>query len=134
MFRRNSVVLVLLVLALLPTSAPAAGSSKKSMPVGTLTERERALHLLNRLTFGPRPGDVDKVMSMGVERWIEQQLQPDSIPDAGVDARLAAFRTIRMSPKDMANAFPPQGVINLVAQGKAPMPADRNEYGLYEVL
>jgi hypothetical protein len=39
-------------------------------------DQRRALHALNRLTFGPRPGDVQQVMAMGVDQWIDLQLHP----------------------------------------------------------
>ncbi|PYQ61573.1 MAG: hypothetical protein DMF58_04440, partial [Acidobacteria bacterium] len=55
---------------------------------GASSDRQRALHALNRLSFGPRPGEVDEVLQEGVDVWIEQQLHPDSIPDRAVDARL----------------------------------------------
>ena len=54
-----------------------------------MDERERAIHALNRLTFGPRPGDVDRVLAMGVDRWIDQQLAPEKIDDRVLEARLA---------------------------------------------
>ena len=41
-----------------------------------LTEKQAALHLLNRFTFGPRPGDVDKLVYMGLENWLEQRDVP----------------------------------------------------------
>lgn len=44
-----------------------------------LTERERAAHVLNRMAFGPRPGQVDQVMKMGIENWMRDQLNPESI-------------------------------------------------------
>jgi uncharacterized protein (DUF1800 family) len=51
------------------------------------TKEEQALHVLNRLTFGPRPGDVDRVLRIGIDRWIDQQLHPENIEDrAGVAA------------------------------------------------
>ena len=46
-----------------------------------LSERERAIHVLNRLAFGPRPGDVDRVAAMGVDRWIERQLHPERVAE-----------------------------------------------------
>src|SRR5215472_9740909 len=49
---------------------------------GQLTESERVAHVLSRLTFGARPGDVQRVSSIGVDRWIDQQLHPESIPDS----------------------------------------------------
>jgi len=60
-----------------------------------LTDRQRAEHALNRLGFGPRPGDVDRVMAEGVDKWIEKQLHPERIDDAAVAARLASFETLK---------------------------------------
>ena len=123
----------ILPMLLLLGSSSVLFAGKKADP-RSWTERERALHVLNRLTFGFRPGDLERVMSVGVDKWIEQQLQPDSIPDSALDAHLAPLHTIRMAPEDMVAAFPSQAWINQVAQGKAPMPSERNEYSLYEVL
>src|SRR3954463_11704339 len=61
-----------------------------------LTDRQRALHALNRLAFGPRPGDVDAVMKNGVNTWIEQQLHPEAILDRAVEARVASLPTMTM--------------------------------------
>ena len=64
---------------------------------GKLTERERAIHALDRLGFGARPGDVDRVLQTGVDVWINQQLHPEDIPDRAVDARLQQYPTLAMS-------------------------------------
>lgn len=45
-------------------------------------------HVLNRLAFGARPGDVEHIQRIGTERWIEQQLHPERIDDGAVEARL----------------------------------------------
>jgi uncharacterized protein (DUF1800 family) len=70
-----------------------------------LTERERALHVLNRLAFGPRPGDVDRVAAMGTASWIERQLHPTRIADAAVDARLSELPTLAMSSAALVQQF-----------------------------
>src|SRR5688500_15615283 len=63
-----------------------------------LTAREQAHHVLNRLAFGPRPGDVERVVAMGVDRWIDQQLRPDGVPDREADRLVAeAFPAMRQS-------------------------------------
>ena len=80
-FCRRSLVLLLTVSALIPASFFAYAKEKKSKPVNAavaasqMDESKRALHALNRLTFGPRPGDLEKVQAMGVNNWIEQQRQ-----------------------------------------------------------
>jgi len=68
-------------------------------------ERQRALHALNRLAFGPRPGDVERVVAMGVDRWIDQQLHPERIPDAQVEAKLASFEILSMSDDELYENF-----------------------------
>ncbi|HKO57530.1 MAG TPA: DUF1800 domain-containing protein [Thermoanaerobaculia bacterium] len=70
-----------------------------------LTERQRAQHALNRLAFGARPGDVDRVLQLGVDKWIEQQLHPERIDDAAVEARLRPYATLRYSDADMVSEF-----------------------------
>jgi uncharacterized protein (DUF1800 family) len=91
----------------------------------SLTETQRALHALNRLTFGPRPGDVQGVLNKGVDAWIEDQLHPESIDDSGLNARVGPFATTRMNAKQLAQAFPSDGVLRQVIAGKRPMPEDR---------
>src|SRR3954462_14518882 len=83
-----------------------------------LDEHQRAIHALNRLTFGPRPGEVDRVAGMGVEKWIDQQLNPNKIDDSALEARLEQFRTLKMQPKEMLANFPPPQLLKQVAEGK----------------
>jgi Protein of unknown function (DUF1800) len=86
----------------------SADSSKtiKGLPAQDLTEDEAILHALNRLAFGPKPGDLERVKEMGLQKWIERQLQPDSINDAALDTRLDRFSTLRMSSSKLLDEFP----------------------------
>jgi uncharacterized protein (DUF1800 family) len=70
-----------------------------------LTKRERAIHALNRLGFGPRPGDVERVLAMGVDTWAEQQLSPDRIPDLTVGNRLKGLPTVLLSTAELFDQF-----------------------------
>jgi uncharacterized protein (DUF1800 family) len=72
---------------------------------GLASETPKAIHALNRLSFGARPGDVDRIRQMGVDRWIEQQLRPASIADTAVESRLARFDTLTMSNAEMMETF-----------------------------
>src|SRR5215831_8394208 len=67
--------------------SPAAGSE--------LTHDEQVRQALNRLTFGPRPGDAAAVAAMGVDRWIDLQLTPSRIPDDAAEDLLARMETQR---------------------------------------
>jgi uncharacterized protein (DUF1800 family) len=69
----------------------------KGLPITELSADEAILHALNRLAYGPRPGDVERVRQMGLAKWIEQQLNPSAIDDRAVEARLEQFPTLRMS-------------------------------------
>jgi uncharacterized protein (DUF1800 family) len=111
------------------TPKPAA----KPDPLVPLTDRERALQLLDRFTFGPRPGDVDAVLALGADKWFEQQLNPDAIKDPALDRRLADFPTLAMTPEQALTVFPDRGAIQQVADGKKPMPADPLLAAMYEV-
>src|ERR1700732_1047381 len=98
--RRQTVLLVIVLTLGLAVSLQFAiaknEKNKKDSAAVQVDEQKRALHALNRLAFGPRPGDVERVTAMGVDKWIDQQLHPDKIDDHALDARLAPFRTLRM--------------------------------------
>ncbi len=96
-------------------------------------EQKRAVHALNRLTFGPRPGDAQQVMAMGVDRWIDLQLHPDKISDNAVEARLAPLRTLHMSSKELLENFPDNQIIRQVVDGKRSMPSDPARRAIYQV-
>jgi uncharacterized protein (DUF1800 family) len=106
----------------------------KTTKAAALSDHDRALHALSRLTFGPRPGDIEKVIAMGVDNWLEQQLNPAQIPNGALDGRLGGYRTLRMPPRDLAQAFPTGQMIREAAEKKRPMPSDPIQFGLWEVL
>jgi uncharacterized protein (DUF1800 family) len=89
--------------AVRPGKAPSWAGK---LPITELSEDEAVLHALNRLAFGPRPGDIERVKKMGLEKWIEQQLYPESLNDAAVQARLARYPTLAMSSEELMDKFP----------------------------
>ncbi|HEX7139234.1 MAG TPA: DUF1800 domain-containing protein [Vicinamibacterales bacterium] len=62
-------------------------------------------HVLNRITFGPRDGDVERVQAKGVQRYIEEQLRPDRIPDPAMASRLDGLKSVTMSTREIASAY-----------------------------
>jgi uncharacterized protein (DUF1800 family) len=62
-------------------------------------------HALNRLAFGPRPGDVARVRETGLRRWIEQQLHPEGIPNQALETRLARFDTLHLDAATIARDY-----------------------------
>jgi uncharacterized protein (DUF1800 family) len=106
---------------------------KRTPPAARLTEQQRALHALNRLTFGPRPGDLQKVMNTDVNDWIEQQLHPEEISDTVLGGKLGPFRTLRMSTRDLIETFPNNNLVKQAAEGKIALPTDSLKRSIYEV-
>ena len=86
----------------------------------TSHERARAEHALDRLAFGARPGEVERVMQLGVDRWIDEQLHPERIADRAVVSRIARYeKPIAMPPRDERQQLRRAGrqaVANLSAQ------------------
>jgi uncharacterized protein (DUF1800 family) len=80
---------------------------KGKLPITELTEDEATLHALNRLGYGPRPGDVERIEKTGLETWIDEQLNPDSIDDSALDRRLEKYPTLAMSSQELLEEFPP---------------------------
>jgi uncharacterized protein (DUF1800 family) len=118
----------------LACAVPQLLAKKKEVPApSSPAEQKRAVHALNRLTFGPRPGDVQRVTTMGVDAWIEQQLHPGKINDAALEARLAPLRTLRMSPREVAEDFPDGGLVKQVMDGKKSMPSDPAKRAVFQV-
>ena len=127
------VALLLLCLSL-ACAVPQLLAGKKDRPAESASnEQKRAVHALNRLTFGPRPGDVQQVMAMGVDRWIDLQLHPEKIADNDVDVHLASLHTLRMSTKEILEDFPDGQMVKQVADGKHAMPSDPARRAVYQV-
>ena len=87
------------------TSATSSGALQ-GLPITDLKESEAILHALNRLTYGPRPGDMEAVRQMGLAKWIDLQLNPDSIDDSAMQARLEKYPTLKMSSAKLYSEFP----------------------------
>src|SRR5215475_13415457 len=121
--------LILLGLILLASAVFLAAGDKKSKTkdiqasanataATSMPDDKKIVHALNRLTFGVRPGDVERVRAIGLDKWFEQQLHPETISDSAMDARLAPFRTLKMSTREMVSAFPPPQVLRAVENGR----------------
>ena len=99
MFIRFLAVGSLIVLAAATGSLGADAS--RTVP----SDGRAVAHALNRLTFGPRPGDVARVQAVGLQSWIEQQLSPSRISDTSLEARLARLTTLGLDSKTLAREF-----------------------------
>ena len=105
----------------------------KAAAAGPLTPRERALQLLDRFTFGPRPGEVERVLVQGVDAWLDSQLKPEALPDAELDKRLHEYPTLTMAADQALKTFPDNGTLYAAADGRLPYPTDPQLAAVYEV-
>ncbi|HEY6384375.1 MAG TPA: DUF1800 family protein [Candidatus Acidoferrum sp.] len=98
------------LLAAMPPSAkdkkPKQDPALKNLPISELSADEAILHALNRLAYGPRPGDVERVRQMGLAKWIDQQLNPNSMDDKALEARLEDYPTLKMSSEKLIAEYP----------------------------
>jgi uncharacterized protein (DUF1800 family) len=130
--RKNALILVMCLLGLLSANL-ALGKKKEHGSLATQMEQSKmALHALNRLTFGARPGDLERITTMGLDKWIDQQLHPERINDSALEARLSPFRTLRMDTRQIVENFPPPQLIKAVANGKQSLPSDPFKRAVYQ--
>ncbi|MDX6557726.1 MAG: hypothetical protein QOF72_775, partial [Blastocatellia bacterium] len=119
-----------LSIAALLGSTFALGIAAQSMKTGAsksaakLSEDQRILHVLNRLGFGARPGDVERVKAMGIDNYIAQQLRPEKIDDAASEAKLQNLETLRMSTAELYEKYPQPGQLLKQLQKRGALPAD----------
>src|ERR1700693_906377 len=85
---------------------PKSDPALKGLPITELSPEEAIFHALNRLAYGPRPGDVERVRQMGLAKWIDQQLTPNSIDDKALNARLENLPTLSMSAAQLIEEYP----------------------------
>ena len=74
----------------------------------SLAEDEKIVHLLNRITFGLRPGDIEKVREMGIKKFLDEQFHPEGIDDSALEAKLAALPTLTMDTEKLLDEFKEQ--------------------------
>ncbi len=97
------------------------------------TERQAAARLLDRFTFGAKPGQIEEVVNMGIDHWFEQQLD-GQITDTGVDNRLSNYKTLSLNNETIVNTYMNGGQIvrfaikNGLIEKDSSLKADKSEY------
>lgn len=103
-----------MMLAMCSPISILANDTKKTK---SLTEDQKILHVLNRLGFGARPGDVERVKAVGIDKYIEQQLNPSAISDAVAEAKVKNLGVLQMSNEELFAKYPnPAAVLQVVAR------------------
>ena len=124
---RKLTALVSLVALVATTFAAVAGQSMKASSTAKatrLSEEQRILHVLNRLGFGARPGDVERVKAMGLNKYIDLQLNPDKIDDSASEARLQNLESLRMTTAQLYERYPQPGQLLQQLQRRGQLPSE----------
>lgn len=133
--KRNRAVAAFCVLALTPVLVFGAKKLKKIKPGANppqyvafsklLPADDQHHHALDRLTFGPRPGDFEQLQQIGFDKWLDRELHPEKVPENPVlKERLRPLESLRLSIHDTYVHYPPPQMILAVARGRAPLPDD----------
>ena len=118
-------VAVSLLLALAATQPLVSGQKRTKSQ--DLTAEQRIVHVLNRLGFGARPGDVERVKSMGLETYINQQLNPEKIADTVAENKLRDLSVLNMTTAELYEKYPQPGQLLRQLQARGALPADLAE-------
>jgi uncharacterized protein (DUF1800 family) len=107
-------------------------AAQKSTKTRALSQEQRIVHVLNRLGFGARPGDVERVKAMGLERYINQQLNPEKVADTVAENKIKDLTVLNMPAAELYAKYPQPGQLlrQLKARGMLPEaaePARNNE-------
>jgi uncharacterized protein (DUF1800 family) len=97
--------MVLALAGLMATATAAGGAESSGSAVPAKPDDRTLVHALNRLGFGPAPGDLDRVRRVGLQNYIDQQLHPERIADTALQARLAGFETLTLSTQQLAEKY-----------------------------
>ena len=95
-----------------------AKSSQSAQQTKRLSEEQKAIHLLDRISFGARPGDIEQLLKLGWGKYLDAQLHPERIPDQAVDEKLKNIESIHLSNAELARYYPPPQVIQQALKSK----------------
>jgi uncharacterized protein (DUF1800 family) len=91
-----------LIAALVAVAGPVISAQPAT---SARTDDKTVVHVLNRLGFGPSPRDIERIRDLGVGKYIDEQLRPESLPDSPMAARLSGFDTLAMSSRELAARY-----------------------------
>jgi len=99
----RNLVRITCVVALIQLTGVLAAPLPSGIPAHP--DDKTIVHVLNRLGFGPAPGDVERLRRMGLDKYIDQQLRPETLADAGMAARLSGLDTLAKSSRELAEDY-----------------------------
>src|SRR5215211_6507416 len=116
----------LAALALIVSFVPFGYAQKRDKQRG-LSDEQRIVHVLNRLGFGARPGDVERVKAMGLETYINQQLNPEKIADTVAENKVKDLTVLNLPTAELYEKYPQPGQLLRRLQARGMLPEDLAE-------
>jgi uncharacterized protein (DUF1800 family) len=127
-FSNKSLLAAFVVATMLATQAlaalPTSVATQKHAKTRGLTEEQRIIHVLNRLGFGARPGDVERVKAIGLENYVNQQLNPQKITDTVAETKLKDLSVLSMTSAELYEKYPQPGQLLRQLQARGMLPTD----------
>src|SRR5687768_10915289 len=127
-FSNKSLLAGFVVAMMLATQAlaalPTIVAAQKHAKTRGLTEEQRIIHVLNRLGFGARPGDVERVKSIGLENYVNQQLTPEKINDTVAENKVKDLSVLTMTTAELYEKYPQPGQLLRQLQQRGMLPTD----------
>ena len=122
--RQGSSLLTIAALLVTTLTAGVTAQQKQQSRTKKLNEEQRIMHVLNRLGFGARPGDVERVKAVGLESYINKQLNPESISDSLADAKIKHLSTLSMTTAQLYEKYPQPGQLLRQLQRRGDVPEE----------
>ena len=127
-FLNKRLIVTFLIASMLATqSLVSSVQAQKAPKTRRLTEEQQIIHVLNRLGFGARPGDVERVKAIGLENYINQQLNPEKISDTVAENKVKDLGTLNMTTAELYEKFPQPGQLLRQLQARGMLPSDLAE-------
>ena len=118
-------IVVILIASLLAAQSMVFG--QKRPKTVSLTEQQRIIHVLNRLGFGARPGDLERVKAMGLDNYINQQLNPEKIVDSVAENKVRELTALNLTTAELYEKYPQPGQLARQLQLRGKLPSDLAE-------
>ena len=117
-------VIAVTIASTLVTPALSFAEVRHDAKAKKLSEEQRIVHVLNRLGFGARPGDIERVKAIGVENYINQQLNPEKISDQVAENKVKDLQVLGMTTAELYEKFPQPGQLLRQLQARGALPSD----------
>src|SRR5215213_2720381 len=114
----------IVAIMLLVVLAQPIGFAQKRPKSESLTEEQRIIHVLNRLGFGARPGNVERVKAMGLDNYINQQLNPQKIGDTVAENKIRELSVLNMTTAELYEKYPQPGQLLRQLQERGMLPEE----------